>query len=126
MFDGSLPASASRLRGLRALIVEDSWHIANALESLLEQVGMIIVGGAASANDAERLAHELAPKLAVVDIKLRDGMAHALIDRLHDLVIRVVVVTAFDALVMPLVKTAAILRKPFNEDELLTALVRAI
>ena len=118
-------ASASRLRGLRVLIVEDSWHIASTVESLLERVGMVIVGAAATVSDAERFAHERGPKVAVVDIKLRDGMAYGLIHRLHDLGVRVVVVTAFDALATPLVKAAAIVRKPFSRDELLAALARA-
>jgi hypothetical protein len=46
MLEEPLRSAASRLRGLRVLIVEDSWHIAKALESLLGQAGMIIVGAA--------------------------------------------------------------------------------
>jgi DNA-binding response OmpR family regulator len=110
---------------LRVLVVEDSWHIATAVESLLEEVGMIIVGAAASADDAERLAHERAPNVAVVDIKLRDGTAYGVIDCLHDLGVGVVVVTGFTTLSTSLVKAAAILRKPFSGDELLAALLRA-
>ena len=126
MLDDPLRASSSRLRGLRVLIVEDSWHIASTVESLLEQVGMVIVGAAASASDAERLAHERAPKMAVVDIKLRDGMADGLIDRLHDLGVGVVVVTGFAPTSTPFVKAAAILQKPFSAGELLAALLQAI
>jgi len=92
MLDVTLSVAAQRLRGLRVLIVEDRWHIAKTLEALLEQVGMVIVGAAASASDAERLAHEFAPKVAIVDIKLRDGMEYGLIDHLHDLGIRMIVV----------------------------------
>jgi DNA-binding response OmpR family regulator len=110
---------------LRVLVVEDSWHIATTVKSLLEEVGMVIIGAAASARDAERLAHEHAPNVAVVDIKLRDGMAYGVIDYLHDLRVGVVVVTGFAALSRPLVKAAAILRKPFSGDELLAALLRA-
>ena len=124
MLDESSHGAVSRLRGLRVLIVDDSWHLATTVKSRLEEVGMVIVGAVATAGDAVRLANELAPKVAVVDIKLRDGMAHGLIDQLHDLEVRVVVVTAFNALVTPPVKAGAILPKPFSGDELLAALLR--
>jgi DNA-binding response OmpR family regulator len=110
---------------LRVLVVEDSWHIATTVESLLKEVGMVIVGPVASARDAERLAHDHAPNAAVVDLKLRDAMAYELIDRLHDLGVGVVAVAGFVTLSTPLVKAAAILRKPFNGDKLLAALLRA-
>jgi len=126
MLDEPFRASASRLRGLRVLIVEDSWHIASTVESVLERVGMVIVGAAPTAGDAERFAHEGGPKLAVVDIKLRDGLAYGLIDRLHDLGIPVVVVTGFGTFSMPLVKAVAILQKPFRADELVAALLLAV
>jgi DNA-binding response OmpR family regulator len=67
------------LRGVRVLLVEDSWTIVNALECLLEDVGMVIAGVAATAADAERLASEHSPQLAVVDLKLRGNMAFGLI-----------------------------------------------
>jgi CheY-like chemotaxis protein len=125
MVDEPLRSAASRLCGLRVLIVEDSWHMATTVVSLLEHVGMVNVGAAASASDAERLAHERAPKVAVVDIKLRDGLAYELIDRLHELGVPVVVVTGFATLDTPRVKAAAVLQKPFSENELVAALLRA-
>ena len=124
--DEAYRGPVSRLRGLRVLVVEDSWHIAATVESLLEEVGMVIVGAVATASDAERFANERGPKVAVVDIKLRDGMAYGLIDRLHELGVRVVVVTGFGTFCMPLVKAVAVLQKPFNADELLAALLLAV
>jgi ActR/RegA family two-component response regulator len=87
---------------------------------------MVIVGAAATTSDAERFAHERGPKVAVVDIKLRDGLAYGFIDRLHDLGVRVIVVTGFDTLSMPLVNAVAILQKPFSAGELLAALLLAV
>jgi ActR/RegA family two-component response regulator len=83
---------------------------------------VVIAGPAATAADAELIACECAPNLAIVDIKLRDGMAFGLIDRLHDLGVRVVVVSAFAAFSAPLVKAAVILEKPVNKEKLLAAL----
>src|SRR5262249_41020165 len=59
--------SASELKGLRVLVVEDSWHVANALKSLLEELGVEVAGPAATLQDAERLLETRAPQVAVVD-----------------------------------------------------------
>jgi DNA-binding response OmpR family regulator len=126
MLDEPFIVAVSRLRGLRVLIVEDSWYIAKAVESVLEDVGMVIAGAAATASVAERFARERAPKVAVVDVKLRDGMAFGLIDRLHDLGVHVVVVSGFAAFSTPPGRVAAILQKPFSGDELLTALCTVV
>jgi DNA-binding NtrC family response regulator len=63
------------------------------VQSLLEDAGMVIAGAAATTTDAERLASKGSAKLAVVDVKLQDGMAFDLIDHLHDLGVSVVVVS---------------------------------
>ena len=125
MVDKIFSALTSCLRGWRVLIVEDSWHIAMAVESLLEEAGMVIAGAAATAAHAERLASAHEPNVAVVDLKLRDGMAFGLINRLHDLGIGVVVVSGFTTFSSSLEKVSAIVHKPFEGSELLSALVRA-
>ena len=126
MLDGSFSATAARLRGLRVLIAEDSWLIAKAVQRSLEDVGIVIEGVVADAIDADALACERAPELAVVDIKLRDGMAFGLIDHLHDLGIRVVVISGFSTFSAPITKASAVLQKPFGGDELVAALCDAL
>ena len=126
MLDGSFSATATRLRGLRVLIAEDSWLIAKAVQRSLEDVGIVIEGVVADAIDADALACERAPELAVVDIKLRDGMAFGLIDHLHDLGIRVVVISGFSTFSAPITKASAVLQKPFGGDELVAALCDAL
>jgi DNA-binding NtrC family response regulator len=123
--DGSVSATAKRLCGVSVLIVEDSWHIAAAVQSLLEDAGMVIAGAAATTTDAKRLASEGTARLAVVDVKLQDGMAFDLIDHLHDLGVSVVVISGFSTFSTPLGKAAAVLQKPFAGQELLGALARA-
>lgn len=122
MLDGSFSATAARLRGLRVLIAEDSWLIAKAVQRFLEDVGIVIEGVVADAINADTLACERAPEFAVVDLKLRDGMAFDLIDRLHDLGIRVVVISGFSTFSIPVTKASAVLQKPFGGDELVAAL----
>jgi DNA-binding response OmpR family regulator len=62
------------LRGVRVLVVEDQWHVATALRSLLEVEGMEVSGPAGKAAEAHRLADEHNPELAVVDISTAEGL----------------------------------------------------
>ena len=114
------------LRGVRVLVVEDQWHVATALRSLLEVEGMEVSGPAGKAADAHRLADEHKPELAVVDINLKGEMAYALIDELHDRGVRVVAISGYAVLPRLTAKVAAVLQKPFNAPELLASLRRAL
>jgi len=89
-------ADTGCLSGLRVLVVEDSWHVATAIESLLRSFGAEVAGPVASTADAERLLAEQLPHVAVVDINLRGGeLAYDLIDKLNDLAVRVIVVSGY-------------------------------
>jgi DNA-binding NtrC family response regulator len=83
------------LEGVRVLVVEDTWHVAKALKSELEQVGMDVSGPAATTTEARRLVVEHMPLVAVVDVNLKGEMAGGLIDELHDQGISVVVVSGY-------------------------------
>jgi CheY-like chemotaxis protein len=114
---------ASDLNGLRILLVEDSWHVATALRSLLRVWGADVVGPAATTADAERLISERAPDVALIDINLRGGeRAYDLIDRLHGRGIRVVVISGYSDVPLALAKAVAILPKPVDEAQLLASL----
>jgi DNA-binding NarL/FixJ family response regulator len=71
---------------LRCLIVDDNPRFSDAARSLLEEDGISVVGVATSGNEAVRLASELAPDVALVDISLGDEsgfeIARRLVDRL--------------------------------------------
>ena len=110
------------LEGVRVLVVEDAWHVANALKSALEHVGMHVSGPAATTAEARRLIAEHMPRLAVVDVNLKREMACGLIDDLHGQGVRVVVVSGYAVPPVSADKVAAILQKPFSSTELLTAL----
>jgi DNA-binding response OmpR family regulator len=105
--------------------VEDQWHIAKALRSLLETEGMEVSGPAATLKDAYRLAREQKLDVAIVDINLRGEVAYGLIDQMHDSGVRIVVLTGYAVLPSLTEKVAAILQKPFNGPELLATLRRA-
>ena len=129
--EGSLPTSdnggvdgrsRADLRGARVLVVEDHWLVANALKAFLEAEGMKVSGPAATTADAQRLAMEQKPDLAIVDIHLKLETTYVLIHRLNDQGVRVVVLSGYAVLPDLTEKVVAVLQKPFNGPELLTAL----
>ena len=62
---GADKPSRADLRGVHVLIVEDQWHVANALKLLLETEGMEVSGPAATTAHALRLATDRKLDLAV-------------------------------------------------------------
>ena len=115
-------SDASTLKGVHVLVVEDTWHVAKALKSALEQLGMHVSGPAATTAEAKRLVAAHMPAVAVVDVNLKREMACGLIDDLHGQGVRVVVVSGYAVPPVSADKVAAILQKPFSSTELLTAL----
>jgi DNA-binding NtrC family response regulator len=119
-------SGSSDLKGTHILLVEDSWHVGNAIKRLLRTLGADVAGPAATVVDAERLVAERTPDVAIVDINLRDGeRANHLIDRLHEQRIPVVVMTGYTAVALPPGKVEAILQKPVSE-EMFLAILRPI
>ena len=123
---GADKPSRADLKGVRVLVVEDHWHVANALRSFLEAEGMKVSGPVATTADARRLATEQKPDLAVVDIHLKLETAYVLIHQLDDLGVRVVVLSGYAVLPELTEKVVAVLQKPFNAPGLLGALRHAL
>jgi DNA-binding response OmpR family regulator len=117
-------AAAVCLAGKRVLVVEDTWVVAEALQSLLEETGLVVSGPSASVADAERLIREQVPQLAVVDVKLKGETAFDLIDCLHNHGVPVVVITGLgvDTFAALPQKANAIVQKPFSGNELIATL----
>jgi DNA-binding response OmpR family regulator len=111
------------LSGVTILVVEDSWQLAMAFKSLLQAWGAEVIGPVATCADAQRLASERAPDVALVDFSLRGGeQADRLIERLHEQGVPVIVTSGHAILpVMPR-HAAAILQKPISEAQLLASL----
>jgi two-component system, response regulator PdtaR len=64
----------------RILIVDDDFFITMESEMTLREAGFVVVGTAATAEDAVRLAEQHRPDLVLMDIRLagpRDGVAAA-------------------------------------------------
>ena len=109
------------LRGLRVMVVEDTWVVASAVQAILEENGLVVLGPAATIAVADHLLSEQAPELALVDIRLKGELASGMIDRLHKAGTAVVVMSGY-SVPDPIAEASAILEKPFCEAELLTTL----
>jgi DNA-binding response OmpR family regulator len=116
-------AGSPDLNGVRILLVEDCWSLGMALRGLLLACRADVYGPVATTAEAERLISEHLPDGALVDFNLRGGeRADGLIGRLHDQGVSIVL-TSGDTL-RPLARTnlAAVLPKPFSEEQLFAAL----
>ena len=116
-------SGSSELKGARILLVEDSWHLGNAIKRLLRVLGADVAGPAATIADAERLIAERKPDVAIVDINLRDGeRANPLLDRLQEEGVPVIVITGYTEVSLQPGKVEAILQKPVNVEQFLAIL----
>ena len=115
---------------LRVVVAEDEGLIRMDIVATLNESGYQVVGEAADGEEAVRLATELTPDLLVMDIKMPklDGISAA--EKISELKIPVVLLTAFSQ--SDLVKRAAeagamaYVTKPFKPTDLLPAIQIAL
>jgi DNA-binding response OmpR family regulator len=117
-----LDEGASTLKGVRVLVVEDSWQLASIMKSALEEVGMVVAKPAATLAAAKRLIANHTFDLAVVDINLKGEMSYDLIVRLSDRGVRVVVVSGYVTREESIPNAAAVLQKPLSTVDLIATL----
>jgi DNA-binding NarL/FixJ family response regulator len=117
---------------IRLLVVEDDYLVTLDCESTLLDGGFAVVGIAASADEALRLAREERPDLAVMDIRLlgkRDGI-DAAIEIFNETGIRCIFATAnSDAATRQRAKSAqplGWLSKPYAPEALVQAIRDAL
>ena len=105
------------------LVVEESWHVANAMKSYLESLGMV-VSMAGKLEHAERLAAEQTFELALVDINLGDETTYELLERLKPQGVPVIALSAYPVAQASAPSAAAFLQKPYSGRGLLAALTK--
>jgi len=121
--DVEIGDSSDLLKGLRILLVEDAWHVGEALKAELVSLGAEVTGPAATVAEAEWLLSEGTPDLALVDMYLREGeLADGLIDRLNGKDVSVVLISAYEERPALATKVTSFLRKPFTSLQLLATL----
>jgi CheY-like chemotaxis protein len=128
----SQPKSDAGVKSPKILIVEDEQIVAADLERTLQRLGFIVTGLSQSAQDAITEAGRTAPDLVLMDIKLKghtDGVEAAeVISWLYN--IPVIYLTAFsnDQKFRQITRSNKFgyLTKPFQEDQLKSAIDRAL
>ena len=111
---------------LRVLVVEDDALVGMYLAELLMGMGYNICAIAATEAEAVMAALRDRPDLMIVDARLRDGSGIAAVTQiLQNLQIPYVFVSGDIASVREELPHAVVLRKPFLESELASAIRRA-
>lgn len=118
------------LEGLKVVVAEDEGLIRMDVVASLEEAGLVVVGQAADGEEAIALATEHEPDLVVMDVKMPrlDGISAA--QKIAELKIPVVLLTAFsDAELVSRAAEAgamAYVTKPFKPTDLLPAIQIAL
>ena len=143
VYHSAIPASARSLvdwgdndkvvgmeDALRVVVAEDEALIRMDVVATLQEAGYEVVGEGADGEEAVKLASELEPDLVVMDIKMPklDGISAA--ERISELKIPVVLLTAFSQadLVARAAEAGAMayVTKPFKPSDLLPAIQIAL
>src|SRR5262245_18815220 len=114
------------LKGVQVLVVEDVWHVARALKSMLEQIGMDVIGPTATTAEARSLTAAQSPQLAIVDVNLKQETSCGLIAELHQQGVRVVVISGYKEPAVSEGSVAAFLQKPFSGRDLIATICRVL
>lgn len=115
---------AGVLTGKRVLIVEDEWLLADHLESIVTRAGATVVGPVASVAEAlDLLAGPAVPDMATLNVKLDNDLSYPVADRLADLGIPYLFISANELRGMPeRFHHRPLLAKPFTDPQVTAAL----
>ncbi len=112
-------ADQKDLAGLRVLIVEDEYYLADDLANTLRSRGADVVGPVGTLEDAIRALETENLDKAVLDMNLRGEMAFEIADRLEAARVPFVIATGYSADSLPeRLRDKPRLEKPFDPDRL--------
>lgn len=121
-----VPGTGPRPDNLRVLIAEDEAVIAMDLEATVSELGHVVCGVYAAAGEAIAALDSVAPDIALLDGRLKDGPSVLLAERLHRQGVPVIFTTGYDA-IADLPKSlagTATLTKPISKEDLAVAIDR--
>jgi DNA-binding response OmpR family regulator len=119
------PADVVReaLEGKRVLLVEDNGLLSYVLEQTLREAGCEVIGPYGRLHDAMVAANRRHIDLALLDINLRGELVSPLAHQLRERRIPFLLASAYQAGDVPrALQSAARLRKPFTDDDVLAGL----
>jgi CheY-like chemotaxis protein len=118
---------ASRLSGLRVLVVEDESLIAMLIEDALTDLGCVLVAVASNLKDALHKAGALDFDIAILDVNLNGQSAFPVAELLVTRGVPFVFSTGYGALGLPdAFSGAPLLSKPFEEHDVGRVLAAAL
>ncbi|HEX5280936.1 MAG TPA: MEDS domain-containing protein [Micropepsaceae bacterium] len=107
------------LQGLRVLVVEDEAPIAMMLEDMIEDMGCVLAGSAASISEALRLVDSTGFDFALLDINLAGKSAVTVADRLAAKGIPFVIGSGYGRTGLPAhLQSRQVIQKPFLHGDL--------
>ena len=114
-----------RLDGVRAVIIEDSFVVAESLEWLLESHGCRVTGKASNVASGLALADRLDYDVAVLDIRLGDELVTDIARRIRGHGKRLVYLTAYAdlSLIPDELSGYPVVPKPVHEESLIDAML---
>jgi DNA-binding NarL/FixJ family response regulator len=116
----AMTTASSSLEGLRILLAEDEGLIALELETVLQGFGCEVVGPVSRVGDVLREAERGGLDGALLDVNLRGEQIFAILPRLTELKLRIVITSGYDdATLFPeAFRSLPRLAKPFGERSL--------
>jgi CheY-like chemotaxis protein len=113
------------LEGLRILIVEDDFLLAEAVVGALDKAGCTVIGPAARVDQAVELAERGGFDVALLDINLHGETCYPAAQLLLERRVPFAFMTAYSPAAIPKpLAFVAVLAKPFGEPELLEMVER--
>lgn len=107
-------------------IIDDEGHSRQTMRTLLHQLcpGVKIAGEAGNVQEGVALIKATHPDAILLDISMEDGTGFDLLDRMPDLLCKVIFVTAHDEFAIKAIKYSALdyLLKPIIPEELVAAI----
>ena len=111
------------LRGRRVMVVEDNGLLCYVIEETLRAAGCYVVGPYARLAEALAEAPNQLVDVAVLDTNLRGELVSPLAEQLKGRGVPYLITTAYERHELPLIlQSAAQLRKPYSDLDLLDAL----
>ncbi len=115
------------LQGKSAFVVEDEAMVSIMIEDALKEMGCTIAGTAANLDNALGMAVSVTADFAVLDLNLDGKLAYAVVDRLLERSMPLIISTGYAGAALPdRFQALPVLGKPFRPQDLERAVVKAL
>lgn len=113
------------LSGVRVLVVEDNFFVAEQFRTALEASGCVVVGPVGRLTEGLRLAEQEPLDCALLDINIHGARSFAIAKVLRGRGLPFVFLSGYDATILPSdLWNANKLDKPINDADLVAAVIR--